>query len=228
MKDSSIEWLGEIPKHWEVIRLKFCLRSIEQGWSPACENRPVEQGEWGVLKVGCVNGSKFNPNENKALPKDTEPILELEIKPGDILMSRANTRELLGSTSLVKDVRSRLILCDKLYRLKILPTMAIPAYVVLAMRSSIIRFQIEREATGASSSMQNISQRTILNLVIPLPFISGQESILTYLDHKTNQIDFSISKTQKEIDLLQEYRTALISEVVTGKIDVRNEVAAWT
>src|SRR5207302_10121031 len=83
-KDSGVEWLGEIPEHWEVRRLKFCLRSIEQGWSPTCENRPAEQDEWGVLKVGCVNGIKFNPNENKALPSETEPIPELEIKPGDV------------------------------------------------------------------------------------------------------------------------------------------------
>src|SRR5207253_6072819 len=86
MKDSGVEWLGEIPEHWEVKRLKFCLDSIEQGWSPTCENRPAEIDEWGVLKVGCVNGIEFHPNENKALPAETQPIYELEIKQGDVLV----------------------------------------------------------------------------------------------------------------------------------------------
>jgi type I restriction enzyme S subunit len=156
MKDSGIEWLGEIPIHWEVKRLKFCLDSIEQGWSPTCENRPAEIDEWGVLKVGCVNGIEFHPNENKALPAETQPISELEIKQGDVLVSRANTRELLGSASVVKQIRPHLLLCDKLYRLKILPNTANSIYLVLAMGSSIIRFQLERDATGASNSMQNI------------------------------------------------------------------------
>jgi len=121
-KDSGVEWLGEIPAHWKTKRVKHCLKLIEQGWSPSCENRIAEDDEWGVLKVGCVNGAEFNPDENKALPADLEPCQELEIKPGDVLMSRANTRELLGSTSVIKSVRPRLLLCDKLYRLKVAAT----------------------------------------------------------------------------------------------------------
>src|SRR5205085_2864439 len=125
------------------------------GWSPSCENRVADADEWGVLKVGCVNGTAFNENENKALPKDLKPIPGLEIKLGDILMSRANTRELLGSASIVRNVRPRLLLCDKLYRLRINQEILLPDFFVLIMRSSTVRFQLERDATGASSSMQN-------------------------------------------------------------------------
>jgi type I restriction enzyme, S subunit len=59
-KDSGLPWFGRIPSHWEAVRLKFCLHGIEQGWSPSCENRPAESDQWGVLKVGCVNGTQFN------------------------------------------------------------------------------------------------------------------------------------------------------------------------
>jgi type I restriction enzyme, S subunit len=224
MKDSGVEWLGEIPAHWEVKRLKFCLDSIEQGWSPTCENRPTELDEWGVLKVGCVNGVKFNPDENKALPAETQPIPEFEIKQGDVLVSRANTRELLGSASVVTNVRPHLLLCDKLYRLKILLDTVNPIYLVLAMGSSTIRFQLERDATGASNSMQNISQGTILNLVIPLPDISKQQTIATYLDRETAKIDALISRIRDGIEKLREYSAALISAAVTGKINVREEI----
>ncbi|MCY2977898.1 MAG: hypothetical protein NTU79_04440 [Planctomycetota bacterium] len=94
-KDSGIEWLGDVPEHWEIMRVKHLTRSIEQGWSPQCEGLPVEnESEWGVLKVGCVNSGTFNPQENKVLPADLEPIASLSISAGDLLISRANTREL--------------------------------------------------------------------------------------------------------------------------------------
>ena len=225
IKDSGVEWLGEIPEHWEVKRMKFCLNSVEQGWSPTCENRPAELDEWGVLKVGCVNGVKFNPDENKALPAESQPIPELEIKQGDVLVSRANTRELLGSASVVTKVRPHLLLCDKLYRLYILPKTVNPIYLVLAMGSSIIRFQLERDATGASNSMQNISQGTILNLAIPLPDMLEQHAIVAHLNIETAQIDALISRIRDGIEKLKEYSTALISAAVTGKIDVREEIS---
>jgi type I restriction enzyme S subunit len=220
-KNSGVEWLGEIPVHWEVRRLKFCLTSIEQGWSPPCENRPAEIEEWGVLKVGCVNGVNFDSNENKSLPLELSPIPELEIKPGDVLMSRANTRELLGSASLVMQVRPRLLLCDKLYRLKLMVEVINSSYFVFAMGSHGVRFQLEREATGASNSMQNISQSTILNLVIPVPDIAEQEAIISYIERETAKIEALISKIGEAIEKLKEYSAALISAAVTGKIDVR-------
>ena len=92
------------------------------------------------------------------------------------------------------------------------------------MGSSIIRFQLERDATGASNSMQNISQGTILNLVIPLPDISKQQAIVTYLDRETAKIDALISRIQEGIEKLKEYSCALISAAVTGKIDVREAI----
>ena len=225
MKDSGVEWLGEIPAHWEMRRLKHSIYSIEQGWSPSCENRLADAEEWGVLKVGCVNGIEFNDNEHKALPKDLEPIPELEVKTGDILMSRANTRELLGSASIVRQIRPRLLLCDKLYRFRINNKVLEPEFFVISMKTSLIRFQLERDATGASSSMQNISQSTILNLFLSLPDTKEQEEIVSFLSIETAKIDKLISRIQDGIKKLKEYSTALISASVTGKIDVRGEVA---
>ena len=189
MKASDVDWLGEIPEHWEVRRLKHAINSIKQGWSPACENRLADDDEWGVLKVGCVNGNGFNDKEHKALPKEIQPIPELEIKTGDVLMSRANIRELLGSTSIVREIRSKLLLCDKLYRLDLNQKILSPEFFTLAMKSSIVRFQLERDATGASSSMQNISQSAIINVTLPMPNIQEQKEILLYIDRETAKIN---------------------------------------
>ncbi|MCE0826317.1 restriction endonuclease subunit S [Buttiauxella sp. A2-C2_NF] len=73
MKGSGVEWLGEVPEHWDVIRLKYLISTFEQGWSPQCDARLAEENEYGVLKVGCVNSGKFNPLEHKALPSNLEP-----------------------------------------------------------------------------------------------------------------------------------------------------------
>lgn len=70
MKDSGVEWLGQVPKHWIVRRLKHHIISMDQGWSPQCEARLAEEDEFGVMKVGCVNGGVFRFSEHKALPAE--------------------------------------------------------------------------------------------------------------------------------------------------------------
>ncbi len=220
LRPSGIKWLGEIPAHWELPRLKFCLRSTEQGWSPSCENRTAEPDEWGVLKVGCVNGTSFNQSENKTLPSNLEPLTEYEIKDGDVLMSRANTRELLGSASVVENVRPRLLLCDKLYRLNLKSGILNNHFLVFSLGASVARHQIERDATGASDSMQNIGQDTVRNLLLPTPPIEEQFVIVDHIRLETLRIDMAVKTIRSQIDKLREYRQALISAAVTGKIDV--------
>ncbi|MFJ5341570.1 restriction endonuclease subunit S [Pectobacterium sp. CHL-2024] len=221
MKDSGVEWLGEIPKHWTMTRLRFVTTCIEQGWSPQCNNQPASEEQWGVLKVGCVNSESFDENENKSLPDNLEPRLQYEVKSGDILVSRANTKALLGSAALINQVRPRLLLCDKLYRIK--PNSLVEAgYLVRFMRSTIARFQYEKNATGTSGSMQNIGQDTLKDLPIPLPPKDEQVAILKYLESKSTTIKLSEEKIASVIAKLTEYRVSLITNAVTGKIDVRD------
>jgi type I restriction enzyme S subunit len=221
MKDSGIEWLGEVPEHWDVKRIKYAIRKLEQGWSPQCENFPAEDGEWAVLKVGCVNGGNFNPGENKALPPELTPIPELGICVGDVLISRANTRELAGSTAVAESDYPRLLLCDKLYRLRLHAEVCLPEYLAMFLSTPSARGEIELSATGASSSMVNIGQSTITEMLMPLPPVREQERIAAFVNDETGKTDQLIAAATHAIDLLQERRTALISAAVTGKIDVR-------
>jgi type I restriction enzyme S subunit len=223
MKPSGVEWLGDVPEHWDVMPMKYTLQSIEQGWSPQCEGFPAGTDEWGVLKVGCVNGGIFRPEENKTLPLELDPIPKLAILAGDLLISRANTKELVGSAAVAKFDYPRLMLCDKLYRLRVDIQFAIPDFVSQLLGTSIARSQIEIEASGASASMLNIAQGTILELRIAFPPVSEQREIVNYLDRTTAKIDTLITKAQQAIALQKEHRTALISAAVTGKIDVRSE-----
>jgi type I restriction enzyme S subunit len=174
-----------------------------------------------VLKVGAVNEQEFNPRENKALPSSESPVARYEIRSGDFLVSRANTRELLGSAALVGSVRPQLLLCDKLYRLAIRDDHLLPEYLLYFLRSKPGRAQLEREATGSSPSMQNIGQSAIRNLWISLPPLSEQRVVAAYLSRWRHRINTAITTIQTGIDRLREYRAALITAAVTGQIDVR-------
>jgi len=222
MKSSGIEWLGEVPEHWEVTKIKHLTSSIEQGWSPQCEGYPAEaDDEWGVLKVGCVNGGVFNSSENKLLPPELEPIPRLTISRGDLLISRANTRELVGSAAVVEQDYPTLMLCDKLYRVCLNPDICCPWFISRYLGSTAVRGQIELSATGASSSMVNIPQSAILEIVIAAPPYQEQREIIASLDIDLSKLDTLTAEAQRSIDLLQERRTALISAAVTGQIDAR-------
>lgn len=220
-KASGLDWLGDVPAHWQVKRLKFEVSRVEQGWSPQCDNVPASEGEWGVLKAGAVNGSEFDAKENKRLPDNEIPLREFEIKTGDFLISRANTRELVGSAAVVKRVQPQLLLCDKLYRLTIIKTRLSSEFLLRFMRSKPGHYEFERDASGSSASMQNIGQESVRNLWIPIPPLPEQVAIATYLDVETARLDALAAKVEEAIERLQEYRLALITGAVTGKIDVR-------
>jgi type I restriction enzyme S subunit len=217
MKPSGIDWLGDVPAHWEVQRLRFSVEKIEQGWSPQCENRPAQPGEWGVLKVGCVNGEYYDEAENKVLPSELDPVEKYEVIEGDILISRANTKELLGSAALVETTQGKIIFSDKLYRITLSKNFD-PKYMIGVLRSPLSRFQYEQDATGTSGSMQNIGQDTIKNLVHPLPPYDEQIHIgerLSAIHADETALRDRISSSLSRMD---EYRAALVTAAVTGKI----------
>lgn len=216
-KDSGVEWLGRVPEHWQLMPLKRLVRSIEQGWSPECESWPAATGEWGVLKVGCVNGGSFRPEENKALPLSLKPRPGLAICKGDVLVSRANTRELVGSCVPVPQDYPNLLLCDKIYRLRA-GELVNPEFLA-ALITVHGRRAVEIEATGASSSMLNISQSVILDLPVALPEYSEQAQIIAATRRETARIDLLVEKKSRFIELLREKRQALIISVVTKGLD---------
>lgn len=220
LKPSGIYWLGDVPEHWDVERLKFHLRGIEQGWSPQCDNVPAEEHEWGVLKAGCVNGWDFDPSQNKRLPSNLEPIPAYEVKERDVLMSRANTRNLLGSASLVNNVRLKLMISDKLYRLNVNEANLIKEYLLMFLAIPVGRYEFERDATGASSSMQNISQDSVRNLWLPIPPKEEQFNIVAFITLEAKKLDAIQEAAKQSINILKERRSALITAVATGQIDV--------
>ena len=222
IKDSGVEWLGEVPAHWEIKKIKHAVASLEQGWSPQCDNFPASGDEPGVLKVGCVNGGFFNSNENKRLPEDLEFRSNLTVRAGDLLVSRANTRDLVGSAAVSPHDFNNLMVSDKLYRIRLISDYVDPEFLCLYLGTGFARREIELAATGASSSMLNIGQGTVLEMPFPCPPYKEQERIREHVIAETHSIIGLSADAEALVELLKERRSALISAAVTGKIDVRS------
>ncbi|AUS99966.1 hypothetical protein CLI64_05950 [Nostoc sp. CENA543] len=221
MKDSGIEWLGEIPEHWEVKRVKFLIQNLQQGSSPLASNIPAQPDELGVLKLSAISRGNFIRHENKALKQTDNLINSLSLKHGDVLLTRGNTPKLVGDACVVPQDEPNLLISDLIYRIRVKAPVILPSFLGKFLITPQARSEIEADARGSSGSMVKVSQRHILDWLITVPPKSEQQKIIDYLNQKTSEIDQPKAKIQKAIELLKEYRTALITNAVTGKIDVR-------
>jgi type I restriction enzyme S subunit len=222
LRDSGIEWLGEVPEHWDVVALKRGITKIGQGWSPQCESDVAAEGEWGVVKVGCCNRFNMVETEQKKLPAEITPMIEYEIQDGDILMSRGNTLDLVGMATMATNVRPRLLLSDLVYRFRAVENQFDAAFLVHSLRSKNVRTQVECEAVGSSATMKKVSQEVVRNFFVCKPSVLEQQEIANHLAAMSAEFDNLEGEATRGIELLQERRTALISAAVTGKIDVRS------
>ena len=223
-KDSGVEWLGEVPEHWEILPMKRLLLKIEQGWSPDCLAKPADDDEWGVVKAGCVNRGTFNPRENKTLPSDLDAPAECEIQVGDLLMSRASgSPELIGSAAFVEETRPKLLLSDKIFRLKTNERVN-RRYLAVALASTMLRQQIRQAISGAFGLANNLPQSEIKTFVVALPPRNEQATIEAFITRESARINDLLQGAEETVALLQERRSTLISAAVTGQIDVRGLV----
>lgn len=202
------------------VRLAHAVRAIEQGWSPECEARTPGPSEWGVLKAGATNHSVFREEESKALPPFLAPRAELEVAPGDVLMSRANTRELAGSAAFVDKCRPRLMFSDKHYRVVPDRSTLHPRYLALILQSAQARARIQAETVGSSASMQNISQDLVRDLRLPIPFLDAQVRIVSVCSQASAVTRAAAAAIDRQVALLGERRQALITAAVTGELRV--------
>ena len=225
LKPSGVEWLGEIPIHWDLKRLRSILIRIDQGVSPQAEARLAESDVWGVLKSGCVNHGVFRDTEHKRLPDNYEIDESVAVRVGDVLVSRAcGSPKLVGSVGRVEDLRYHLILSDKTYRL-VFRNEEIVDFAVLAMNSSYFRIQIEQAISGAEGLANNLPLSSLKDFRLVVPPRNEAQSIASDVRLRTIELQTAIAATKREIDLLLEFRTRLIADVVTGKLDVRGVAA---
>lgn len=205
----------------QMCRFRNCITTIEQGWSPAPAEIVGEDG-WFVLSLSAVKNGKFNKLSKKPIDANENIPTQLSIKVGDLLMTRSNTRELVGDVCLVDSDCPKTIFSDLIYRISLNDTL-LPCYAIFLLQSAFIRQQIQESARGSSGTMPKISHKSIKNLNIYLPSIPEQREISVFLRKKCNYIDTCIQKKERLIKKLTAYKKSIIYEVVTGKKRCKDE-----
>ncbi|HBR1763499.1 TPA: restriction endonuclease subunit S [Klebsiella pneumoniae] len=219
MKDSGVEWLGEIPSHWEMKRLAY-LGSARNGLTYSPENITDQESGVLVLRSSNIQNSSLcfddNVYVNSIIPE------QFLVKENDLIIcSRNGSRNLIGKNALIsKDAEGMAFGAFMAIFRSPLNT-----YIFWVLNSPLFDYQ------SGSFLTSTINQLTIGNLntmEIPVPTLKEQKEIAQYLSRKNDNFIALINRVKDSIALLQERRTALISAAVTGKIDVRDWVAPDT
>ncbi len=220
MKDSGVEWIGEIPKYWNIGKLKYYWISVESGVSVNAADRPIDNpAQYGVLKTSSVSKFIFNPHEHKQVNNDEYSRVTCPVTADCIIVSRMNTPDLVGACGYVEKTYPNLFLPDRLWQISFRNDIS-AKFIWYYLNNKMVRSYISSLSTGTSSTMQNISQGQFGNISVCLPDSNEQKEIIAYLDTKCAEIDGLIAKKEQLVKELESYKKSLIYEVVTGKREV--------
>lgn len=209
MKDSGIEWIGEIPEEWDVSKIKYSLILMGSGSTPDSSNPLNYDGEINWIQSGDLYGksyitetektiTKYALHGNKSLKRYIAPFVVVAMygaSVGNIALSQIDSYTnqaccvMKGDNSL-----------DNKYLY----------YFLIANKHEMLMLAI-------GGTQPNISQQLIKNLTIIIPKFNDQLEIVEFLDKKCSEIDSVISKKERQLDLIKEHRKSLIYEYVTGK-----------
>ena len=222
LKPSGVEWLGDIPAHWEVSRLHTISKV-----NPSNVDKHVYENEAPVHLCNYVDVYK-NDEITSDLPfmaatAKPEEIEKFQLRENDVLITKdSETWDDIGVPALVADSMPN-VLCG--YHLAVLrPTeMMLGGYLAWSIRSDPVAYQFHIVAKGVTR--YGISRPGLQSVHVPMPPIEEQSAIFDYVKSFANSVESSQATAKRQIELIREYRTRLIADVVTGKLDVRDAAA---
>lgn len=213
LKPSGIPWLGDIPKHWEARPLKQLLSRMDYGTSESARG----EGPIRVLTMGHIrDGRVFMPERGglDAIPQG------LVVEENDLLFNRTNSPELVGKVGRFSgDRKDQVTFASYLVRLRVHDEHS-PEWLNYLLNSAVF-WAYARSQALVSLHQANLNSRRYGQMLVPVPPENEQYQIFEQIVREADAIDRTISRLEREIDLLREYRTRLVADVVTGKLDVR-------
>ena len=214
-KPSGIPWLGDIPQHWEVRRLRFCVRGkLTYGASAAAE---FDNPDWPrYLRItDFKSDGSLRPNTFRSLPPEIAK--DYLVEDGDILFARSGAT--VGKTFLVCTNAAKACFAGYLIRARPNTDIVLPTFLFAFTQSTA--FGRWKDITFNRATIQNIGADKYADLTVPIPPLAEQQDILDSVETELAPIRAAVSRLEREIELLREYRTRLVADVVTGKLDVR-------
>lgn len=221
-KDSEVQWLAEVPAHWPELALGTASNSIQTGpfGSQLHANEYIDGGV-PVINPSHLSGGRIAPDRSIAVTAQKAAELSRHrLAPGDIVMAR---RGEVGRSALVRSPEAGWICGTGSLRLRPRKTVCSPDYLLLVLNSSGARDALKLASVG--STMSNLNAEIVSRLRVCLPPPPEQVAIAQFCRRVTDRHAAAIDHTHRHIALLSEFRTRLTSDVVTGKLDVRNAAA---
>lgn len=219
---SGIEWLGDIPAHWEVKRLKYLVSKVGSGVTPKGGANVYQLDGIPLLRSQNIHFKELRLEDVAYISQEIHDDMEnSKVLSGDVLLNITGASigrcyyvdNSLGEANVNQHV---CIIRPK--------TVMMTKYLYYLLRSDVGQRQIDIEQTG--SGREGLNFESLKNFLSLLTKHSEQTTIVAHIETECSRLDSIIDKFKKQIDLFKEYRTTLISEVVTGKIDVRDEETA--
>ena len=221
MKDSGIEWLREIPEHWKIVPLKFLVRVVSKGTTPTTMGMDFVDSGIRFIKAENITSNGVANEPAIYIDEMTNQALQRSIlRRNDVLMVIAGATT--GKVAVVEKDNLPANTNQAVAFIR-LSDESIAHFLYYWLSGTCIQALIKLNAV--QSAQPNLSMEDIKNFFVPLPHIEEIKAIESYANKAWSECDVMIRKAKASINYLQEYRTALISAVVTGKIDVREEVA---
>jgi len=222
MKDSGVAWLGEIPTHWKKMRIKHLLAAkkgaIKTGpFGSQLHSSEMMNSEVKVFNQKTVIEKNICSGENYVSLEKFEELKAFEVFKKDLLVT---TRGTIGRCMEVPEHAERGILHPCLMRLQLDATQITNRFMEILIGDSGIVLEQLRLKSNATT-IEVVYSDSLKEVFVPLPSLLEQKSITYFIDEKTVQLDQQKAKLEQVIDRLKEYRSALITNAVTGKIDVR-------
>lgn len=214
MKPSGIEWLGDVPEHWKIVQLKRLAKKIKTGGTPsgADEQFFADEGfNWYtpgdftdavILSNATRQLSALGLKEVNIFPPKTVMMIGIGGTMGKVSLANAESscNQQINAISCGKEIQ--------------------PEFLVQYLRAA----KPHIFATAKYTTLPILNQEETKKILVPLVPIDEQEKIISFINQKTVVFDNSIKKLENELQLINEYKNSLISDVVTGKVDVRNIV----
>jgi len=218
LKPCSIPWIGGIPEHWEVWPFVRCTieRADYRGATP-------EKVDSGIFLVTAKNVRKgwidYGASKEYVRASEYSKIMRRGLpRKGDVLLTMEAP---LGHVALID--REDIALAQRVIRFRLHPGRLLPQFALLCLNATYFQNQLQMRATG--STAQGIKASKLPQLFVACPAIQEQEQIVDQIDLECAPLNRFISRLEREIELLREYRTRLVADVVTGKLDVREAAA---
>ncbi|TWT49239.1 Type-1 restriction enzyme EcoKI specificity protein [Rubripirellula amarantea] len=218
MRDSGVEWLGEVPEHWKIWKFGHFAPIITCGVASTPTYVDEDEG-MPFLSAQNIRQNRLSLHKYNYIPHELHEQLTRHRRPlaGDILVTRVGAG--IGDACVV-DIDMEFSIYVSLTHIRVDPSIAVNRFIKYFFSSDYCKF-LNFQGTVTGGGVGNLNVQNVKKYNIPLPRPEEQSHIADYLDHQREKFNGLILRSEDAIELLQERRTALISAAVTGKIDVR-------